>query len=49
MPLADENLATLKTWLPAPCLGDVPHLDDPHPEAVADALDADAVLRALNL
>jgi dethiobiotin synthetase len=49
MPLADENLATLKAWLPAPCLGDVPHLDDPHPEAVADALDTDAVLRTLNL
>ena len=49
MSSADENLATLKEWLPAPCLGDVPYLANPSPEAVADALDPQAVLRVVNL
>ena len=34
----EENLATLKGLLPAPCLGEVPWLDDPSPENVAQYL-----------
>ncbi len=34
----DENLATLKDLLPAPCLGEVPHLENPSPEQVAEYL-----------
>ena len=34
----DENLTTLKGLLPVPCLGVVPHLDDPSPENVAEHL-----------
>ncbi len=33
-----ENLQTLKDMLPAPCLGEVPYLDNPTPETVADYL-----------
>ena len=31
----DENLTALKGLLPVPCLGVVPHLEDPSPESVA--------------
>ncbi len=34
----EENLATLKGLLPAPCLGVVPHLNDTSPESVAHYL-----------
>ncbi|MET0027317.1 MAG: dethiobiotin synthase [Candidatus Thiodiazotropha sp.] len=36
----EENLATLRSWLPAPCLGEVPYLDHPDPEQVASCLGA---------
>ncbi len=35
----EANIATLVRMLPAPCLGRVPHLGEPAPEQVADALD----------
>jgi dethiobiotin synthetase len=35
----DENLATLRETLPAPCLGVVPRLTQPDPRQVARALD----------
>ncbi|MBH9551275.1 dethiobiotin synthase [Inhella gelatinilytica] len=38
-----ENVATLRALLPAPCLGAVPRLDAPTPEAVAVHLDAAAL------
>jgi dethiobiotin synthetase len=38
MSAREENLATLKAWLPAPCLGEIPYLTDLHPEAVAEHL-----------
>ena len=34
----EENLTALKGLLPAPCLGTIPHLDDPAPENVAEYL-----------
>jgi len=40
----DENLATLSTLLPAPCLGIVPHKEEATPEAVASYLDIDLLL-----
>jgi dethiobiotin synthetase len=33
-----ENLATLKAWLPAPCLAEIPYLAEAAPEAIADQL-----------
>ncbi len=39
MPALAENLETLRALLPAPCLGLVPWLGDPGPEAVAPSLD----------
>lgn len=40
MPVRDENVATLRSRLPAPCLGVVPWLgESPQPAAVAAALD----------
>jgi dethiobiotin synthetase len=39
----DENLATLAALLHAPCLGVVPWLDDPAPEAIAAHLILDAL------
>lgn len=43
-----ENLATLKALLPAPCLGAVPRLQDPNPEAVASFfLDAELLQKVL--
>jgi dethiobiotin synthetase len=44
---ADDNLASLRAWLPAPCWGDVPWMDAPSPLAVAAALDAPSILKAL--
>ena len=40
---AEENLATLAALLHAPCLGVVPWLDDPAPEAIAAHLIIDAL------
>jgi dethiobiotin synthetase len=40
MLLPEENLATLAAHLPAPCLGQVPWMPRPQPEAVAAALAA---------
>ena len=40
MLLPEENLATLVARLPAPCLGQIPWMRQPHPEAVAAALAA---------
>ncbi|MEL0587070.1 MAG: dethiobiotin synthase [Candidatus Thiodiazotropha sp. (ex. Lucinoma kazani)] len=39
MQAAAENLATLQAWLPAPCLGEIPYLEKPTPETVAESLD----------
>lgn len=39
MPFCDENIATLRHWLPAPCLGEVPFLETPAAEVVAPHLD----------
>ncbi|MET0066484.1 MAG: dethiobiotin synthase [Candidatus Thiodiazotropha sp.] len=33
-----ENLETLQSWLPAPCLGEIPHLCNPDPHQVAQCL-----------
>ena len=42
-----ENLATLRALLPAPCLGAIPRLDSPTPQAVAAHFDAAALDRLL--
>jgi dethiobiotin synthetase len=34
----EANLKTLRHWLPAPCLGEVPYLERPTPERVAECL-----------
>ncbi|MCG7993519.1 MAG: dethiobiotin synthase [Candidatus Thiodiazotropha lotti] len=38
MSAREENLATLRTWLPAPCLGEIPYLEETNPEVVAGYL-----------
>jgi dethiobiotin synthetase len=38
MAAADENLASLRARIPAPCLGVVPYLTRPTPERVAEHL-----------
>ncbi|MCG7960147.1 MAG: dethiobiotin synthase [Candidatus Thiodiazotropha taylori] len=38
MAAREENLATLRTWLPAPCLGEIPYLEAANPEVVAGYL-----------
>jgi dethiobiotin synthetase len=43
----DANIASLRQYLPAPCLGIVPRLDRPTPHAVAAFLDANALRTAL--
>jgi len=40
MPLRDENIATLREWLPAPCLGVLPHRVAPRDAALLLDLDA---------
>lgn len=49
MPMTQEaeNILILTEWLRAPCLGIIPFIPDGCPEAVADYLDASAVLSAL--
>ncbi|MES9850516.1 MAG: dethiobiotin synthase [Candidatus Thiodiazotropha sp. L084R] len=41
MSAIDENLATLRAWLPAPCLGEIPYLSHPEPATVASYLSGD--------
>ncbi|MES9832497.1 MAG: dethiobiotin synthase [Candidatus Thiodiazotropha sp. LLP2] len=41
MSAIDENLATLRAWLPAPCLGEIPYLSHPEPTTVAGYLSGD--------
>ena len=43
MPALEGNLATLRTMLSAPCLGQVPYLPQATPEAVAGYLDLTAM------
>ena len=45
MPFLDDNVATLRSRLAAPCLGTVPHLADGGPARAAEHLDLDALLR----
>ena len=40
----DDNVATLRAWLPAPLLGEVSHLSTPDPQRVADTLDLSALI-----
>jgi len=44
MPVRDENLATLKTLIEAPCLGLVPWTTSPKPRRVAEHLDLKPLL-----
>ena len=39
-----ENLQTLKALLPAPCLGEIPYIDNPTPQLVAPYLSLDLVI-----
>lgn len=39
MPVFAENIDTLSSLIPAPCLGTLPHLSSPSPEAAAEYLD----------
>ena len=43
MPALQDNIHSLSARIPAPCLGVVPWLDSPQPEAVAAALHIDSV------
>jgi dethiobiotin synthetase len=47
MAAREENLATLRERLPAPCLGIVPRLGETTPAAVAARLDAGEIARLL--
>jgi dethiobiotin synthetase len=47
MAAAEENVATLRERLPAPCLGIVPRLDRPGGSAVAAQLDAAEITRLI--
>ncbi len=49
MPHQEDNLATLRAWLPAPNFGLIPWLDEPTPTNVAAHLDAKTVMAALHL
>ncbi len=50
MQYADENIASLCAWLPAPCWGDIPWAAqlNPEPEHAAPHLDAPAIFQALS-
>jgi dethiobiotin synthetase len=39
-----DNIATLKSYLRAPCLGEVPHLAQPAPGAIADHLNCEPLV-----
>jgi len=43
MPVLQENIYSLAARIPAPCLGVVPWLENPAPEAVASALDSESL------
>jgi len=43
-PRADAQVESLRTRLQAPLLGDLPWMDEPTPEAVADRLDMGPLL-----
>lgn len=47
MSCAEENIDTLKTLLPAPCLGTVPRLENATPEQIAKHLDVSALLGSI--
>lgn len=42
----EENIASLKALLPAPCWGVVPYLDDPSPAAVASHLSCEPIMES---
>ena len=44
MPCLEENIATIKSYLRAPCLGEVPFLTQPSPEAIADYLNCEPLI-----
>lgn len=44
MPYLAENIATIKSSLRAPCLGEVPYLAQPSPEAIAEYLNCDPLI-----
>jgi len=46
MALLDENIGTLRDWLPAPCLGVVPYFDGPDPRVVAGLLDLSTLFQS---
>jgi len=41
----DDNIQTLKHYLPAPCLGIVPYLQNPTAESVAKCIDTSGILK----
>ncbi len=45
----DENVKTLKQYLPVPCMGVVPSLENSDAEAVAEYIDSQALLEAFNI
>lgn len=47
MPWADDNLASLKSLLSAPCWGDIPWMATPNSAQAAAALDSALILRTL--
>ena len=44
MPLAVDNVATLRDLMPAPCLGELPWAADPSPESFSALLALDELL-----
>ena len=44
MACRDDNIATIKSYLRAPCLGEVPFLPQPVPATVADYLNCDPLI-----
>lgn len=44
MALRTENIATIKSYLRAPCLGEVPYLPQPSPDAIADYLNCEPLI-----
>ncbi len=39
-----ENIATIKSFLRAPCLGEVPYLPQPLPESIANYLNCEPLI-----
>ena len=44
MPMAADNIATLRDLMPAPCLGELPWAADPSPESFSELLALDELL-----